>query len=316
MTKRCLEKTDVILCATYIPPENGGSEQATETQFAHFADELQHALNETPYLISCGDFNAQIGTYDEITGAHFDLLIEQPQLTRGRVMECQELNRAGKMLVDLASNLSCVITTGRTPGDTGQPTFVGYHKRFKSRPDHVMVSKSLFTQVHHTEILMPYLLDHCYQSVTFSTEAHNPNVDMRLHHDPICGPDGNFLRWRPEKAAAYVAFLDQDLPVKQQLHRAIEHEDVEQAWSSLKSWLREAAVQTGMTIFGTHARPPIPDSRRAAWFDEACFQKKLTALNSAMRGESSHIREQLFREYQSHCQRCKRRFVRKRHHAF
>ena len=58
---------DVILCATYIPPENGGSEQAIETQFAHFADELQHALNRTPYLISCGDFNAQIGTYDEIT---------------------------------------------------------------------------------------------------------------------------------------------------------------------------------------------------------------------------------------------------------
>eukprot|EP00983_Pelagomonas_calceolata_P004621 150036-Pelagomonas_calceolata.AAC.1 len=84
----------------------------------------------------------------------------------------------------MASNLGCILMTGRTPGDTGQPTLVEYNKRSKSRPDHVMVTKTLFAQVFQTKITVPLWLDHCFQPVTFSTDAHTPDIDMRLHHEP------------------------------------------------------------------------------------------------------------------------------------
>jgi len=171
-----------------------------------------------------------------------------------------------------------------------------------------MVSKTLFAQVLQTEITMPLWLDHCFQSVTFSTEAHTPDIDMRLHHEPVYGPEGYFLRWKPERAAEYISYLEQDTPAKQRLHRAIEHEDVEQTWYEFRTWLFDAALQTGMTTSGTHTRTrPVP--RKAAWFDDTCQEKKQMLLEAVMRGEDTHLRDQLEREYKAQVQRCKRRFV-------
>ena len=63
--------------------------------------------------------------------------------------------------------LDCVLTTGRFPDvTTGQPTFVRYDKKSKSKPDHVLVFETLYAQVRHTEVAQPHWLDHCFQSIT------------------------------------------------------------------------------------------------------------------------------------------------------
>jgi len=43
-----------------------------------------------------------------------------------------------------------------------------------------MVSKTLFTRVHHTEIQKAHWLDHCFQTITFATDTHNYDVDVRI----------------------------------------------------------------------------------------------------------------------------------------
>jgi len=111
------------LCAVYVPPEQRGDRQEVESQYAHLNAEVQEALTASPHLLVCGDFNAQIGTLDEVTDTHVDVLAACPQLVRGCTIKCTQLNRAGKFLIDMASNLGCILTTGRNPGDTGQPTF-------------------------------------------------------------------------------------------------------------------------------------------------------------------------------------------------
>jgi len=89
---------------------------------------------------------------------------------------------------------------------------------------------------------------------------------MRLKHEPVCGPDGGFLRWKPERAAdEYITYLEQDTPAWQQLYRAIENEEVEQAWCGFKSWLFDAVSQTCMSSAGTHRR--TNSSQRARWYD-------------------------------------------------
>jgi len=89
---------DVTLCSIYIPPEKRGDRTEMENLYAHFGDEIQQALVETTYLVACGDFNAHIGTMDEIMGTHYDILAAYPQLVKKRVTQCTQTNRAGRLL--------------------------------------------------------------------------------------------------------------------------------------------------------------------------------------------------------------------------
>ncbi len=165
---------------------------------------------------------------------------------------------------------------------------MGYDKKSRSRPDHIMVSETLFTRVHRAEIQKAHWLDHCFQTITFATDAHNHDVDMRLHHDTLHGPEGHFLRWKPDMSADYVAHLELDTPARQKLNRAIHNENVEQAWTCFKSWILEAALYTGMTTSGTHAPKRPAQRERAAWFDEECRKKKQMLLDVVMEGGPTH----------------------------
>jgi hypothetical protein len=205
--------------------------------------------------------------------------------------------------------MDSVLTTGRSPGDTGPPTFVGYDEKSKSRPDHVLVSKALYAHVHHTKIAQPHWLDHCFQSITFATDNHVPEVEMRLQHDPMYGPEGHFLRLKPDRAVDCVRYLEQDTPARQRLYRVVRNEDVEQTWTCFRSWLVDAAVQTGMTASGTKLCKRPAQRERAAWFDDLYQKKKKLLLSAVMRGEDTHVREQLQREYRAYTQICKRRFT-------
>ena len=74
-------------------------------------------------------------------------------------------------------------------------------------------------------------------------------------------------------------------------------EDVEQTWTCFNSWLFDAALQTGMTTSDAQLRKRPAQRERAAWFDDLCQQKKQVLLNAVMRGEDTHVREQLQRGY-------------------
>jgi len=308
---------DTILCAVYIRPESSsGNNHEVDSQYAHLETDLQHALTEPYHLLVCGDFNAHIGRLDEVENAPFELLAARPQLARGRNTETTQINRAGRLLINMASNLGCIITTGRTPGDTGQPTFIGYNKRLKSRPDHIFVSKDIFVRVQQTEINPPALLDHCFHSIMLSTDPNTPDVDLRLSYEHTHNSQSHSLRWKPERATDYINYLEQDTLTKQQLHAAIENEDVEQAWSGLKAWITEAATHSGMTSAGNHAHIRTNPKGEPPWFDKTCLQKKQMLLDALMRGEKSHAREQLLRQYKAHLQRTKRRYTNGKRHMF
>jgi len=103
-------------------------------------------------------------------------------------------------------------------------------------------------------------LDHCFHILAFSTDAQVLDVNMRMQHEPVYGPEGHSLRWKIERAAEYVAYLEQDFPAKQRLHRAIDCNDIQQAWSGFKSWRFDAALETGMISSGTHHRHYYPKS--------------------------------------------------------
>eukprot|EP00983_Pelagomonas_calceolata_P034228 1072257-Pelagomonas_calceolata.AAC.2 len=58
---------------------------------------------------------------------------------------CPNLNKAGRLMVELAAAAtSMAITTGRAPGDYGQPLYVGYYKDRSGRPDHILLSPALY----------------------------------------------------------------------------------------------------------------------------------------------------------------------------
>eukprot|EP00983_Pelagomonas_calceolata_P030634 961510-Pelagomonas_calceolata.AAC.1 len=63
-----------------------------------------------------------------------------------------------------------------------------------------------------------------------------------------------------------------------------------------------------MVTSGTHTRiRPVP--RGAEWFDDTCQEKNQIMLEAVMRGEDTHLRDQLERGYKAQIQRSKRRFV-------
>mmetsp|Transcript_26394 Transcript_26394/g.71363 ORF Transcript_26394/g.71363 Transcript_26394/m.71363 type:complete len:525 (-) Transcript_26394:117-1691(-) len=308
----------VVFAVTYIAPERSEDRHNIASQYLHLGQELQHyLLYYSPHLVLCGDFNAHIGSSDEITDAHFDILNACPILFSKRKAQCLHVNRAGQYLIRLASTLGLTLTTGRVPGDKGQPTFVGYNKTCNSRPDHILTSRSMFLHIKWTNITVPKLLDHCYLSVSLSMTSNIPGVDMRLHRNPLYGPHPNFLKWKPERSNDFVNFLEQDTLAQQRFYHAIESQNIECTWSELKNWILRAAVQSGMTTAGIQNwSPPNNTPKKAEWFDSFCFHKKQAYLNAAFYGADSYTKTQLFHEYRSYAQHCKRRYLNTKRRIF
>eukprot|EP00983_Pelagomonas_calceolata_P108070 1159415-Pelagomonas_calceolata.AAC.5 len=73
----------------------------------------------------CGDFNAKVGGLLEVSDTHCKAFVDCPALQMARRCECNEVNMAGNLLVDIAAAYGLVFTTGRVQGDDGQPTFFG-----------------------------------------------------------------------------------------------------------------------------------------------------------------------------------------------
>jgi len=143
-----------------------------------------------------------------------------------------------------------------------------------------------------------------------------PGVDIRLYRNPVYGPHTNFLRWKPERSNDYATLLDQDTLAQQKFYHAIASENVENAWSELRNWILQAAIQSGMTTAGTHTRPPPNCTPQAEWFDSSCLQKKQAYLDAAYYGKNPDIKTQLFHDYRSYAQYRKRRYFNIKRHTF
>ena len=73
---------------------------------------------------------------------------------------CPSVNKAGKLLVDVAAASSLALTTGRVAGDDGQPSYVGYYKDRSSRPDHILLSPAVYQLAQIFKMVDNYASDH------------------------------------------------------------------------------------------------------------------------------------------------------------
>ena len=157
-------------------------------------DEVLAASQVTPNIFLMGDFNAKLGTLGEVADDQLHLLHAFPCLQNRRMSEFSDVNCAGTFLADLAMAAGLLICTGRTPGDKGQATYF-LRRQDKctpcSRPDHIILSPSLFGALQHCTInpMVPPF-DHASISADFQvTREMLPNIDW---HTPrhVCKPGG------------------------------------------------------------------------------------------------------------------------------
>jgi hypothetical protein len=87
---------DTFLCAVYIRPEASGRKtHEVDSQHAHLEADLQEALADSYHLLICGNLNAQIGSLDEVTDVHFELLATRPHLVLHSWHTLKQKNNTG-----------------------------------------------------------------------------------------------------------------------------------------------------------------------------------------------------------------------------
>lgn len=275
----------VLLGAVYINPETlGRKKEAIESCFETLQDEVFTALSKTEHVILMGDFNAHIGSQTEFSDEHFDLQDEFPclQSARQNSCGCQQVNHAGRLLIELAESGTLILTTGRGRGDTGQASYVGYKKRYRTRPDHVLVTRDLFRKLQRCQVQAPQqcISDHCAIDVSFlsrTLQFTDVREDARQASHHNCKQ--KVFRWRPEKVADYVKALHNNHGAHAQFQNAICEKDALKAYDIICSMIHEAADVAGMGRLSVcHAcqqrraqRVGVP---KAPWFDKTCDEAK------------------------------------------
>ena len=243
---------DVMLGAVYVPPQSTHfSSSCVSEHLMTLFEEVLCASQASNHVLLLGDFNAKIGTLDEVADAHSPVLGSFPCLQRQRRSEFSVVNTAGTLLVDLASAAGLIICTGRASGDDGQASY--FHSRHGvyypcSRPDHLLLSSSHFGAVRecYVEPIVP-LMDHASLSVVFNvTHECAPKVDWHPHKH-VCRPGGCgerlLLRWVPFTAGAYVAKLLENHEMDAQFSAALEEQDVDKTCFCLRSLIVQAASE-------------------------------------------------------------------------
>ena len=322
---------DVMMGAVYINPMSGRlpSHELTEV-FSSLADEVARALQVTPHLVLCGDFNAHVAWLSEVTDVHAGLLLAHPALHKARRCELRipRHNHAGKLLIELCSLYECVLGTGRVWGDGGQRTCVkqGQMEGSGSRPDHVVMSSDVFGIAERVDIGEALeISDHCTLSVTFGcVNADVRGVDRAFHDTHVCkrGGCGTKMRWtwRPERQLEYAEVLLEQTELHEQFEQAVANKDIEGACFCLRSMIDQAASdrRVGMTDFvsvcahlrrrgGAHSPP---------WFDAECAEKRRLLREAVRSGQAAHACDFLRKDYKVHVRWAKRVFTRLQRDVF
>jgi len=147
-----------------------------------------------------------------------------------------------------------MLTTGRGKGDSGQATFVGYHGRLRSRPDHILMTPNFYHNLLSTDIQPSNerITDHFSITACFKVRQGGlTGADMNLEPQHVChgGCPKHILRWNPDKALHYAEHLKNNTEGRNSFLKAIERKDVEAANNYLRAMIISAACTSGMGKF-------------------------------------------------------------------
>ncbi len=121
---------DVFLCAVYIPPSE--SPYYNEEIFESLHSEINHFQAQGSVLI-CGDLNARTGSLPDYTtdnGNNYIFGQSFPQNTVNfpRNNSDEQVNKNGKLLLELCRSLGLYLVNGRVRGDSlGRYTYSSFH---------------------------------------------------------------------------------------------------------------------------------------------------------------------------------------------
>jgi hypothetical protein len=139
---------------------------------------LNISLTRPPLLLftnvlMISDFNAHVGDLSEFTDEHYDIQDDFKCLQHARLTCCKSVDCAGKLLLDIATAGPYMLTTGRGKGDSGQATFVGYHGRHRSRPDHIFMTPNFHHNLLSTDIQPSneQIADYCSITACFKVKT-------------------------------------------------------------------------------------------------------------------------------------------------
>ena len=96
----------------------------------HFFDEATTASLNLTKVFMMGYFNAHIGDLSEFTDENYDIQDDFKCLQHARLTCCKPVNRASKLLLDIAAAGPYMLTTGRGKGEfwTGHLCGVSWQK--------------------------------------------------------------------------------------------------------------------------------------------------------------------------------------------
>jgi len=183
------------------------------------------------------------------------------------------VNKAGELLCDFAAAAELVIGTGRVKGDNGQPSFTGYYKDKRSRPDHVLMSPEVYKLSKRFKMLKNFISDHSGLSMVFRVRS-AMGGDERTAHVCRAGQCVNkqVLRWKPERALAYACNIVNNAELMKQFDEAEKDKRVDVLAFCIRSLIMQAASsrEVGMS---SPARCPLVRERQRrgplnpVWFD-------------------------------------------------
>jgi len=307
---------DVVLGASYINPQsNDFTAKDVENHFTHLFEDVLDALQVSPNLVLCGDFNAHVGVLSEVSDAHYNFVADCPEFLDARRCKCPNVNKAGRLLVDLAAASSMAITTGRVEGDYGQPSYVGYLKDRSSRPDHILLSPAVYKSMKGFDMIDNLASDHCGLSMLFKVGGRTGSMDAAPERDHVCkaGLCGNklILRWSQEKALAFTEHIVNNVELLNQFQEAESAGDVDKLAFCVRSLIVQAASDraVGMTSLAKCAFVRARKQKgplSPVWFNEECRMKRKMFIEAVKRGEAKHAC-QFLRKESRRCNRATKR---------
>eukprot|EP00967_Tisochrysis_lutea_P097867 scaffold143933_cov22-Tisochrysis_lutea.AAC.1 len=105
---------DVVLGVSYINSQSTDfSSKKLESHYTHLFEDVLGALQVSLNLLLCGDFDAHVRVLIEVSDAYYDSVVDFPEFFNARRCKRPNMNKAGRVLVDLAAASNMAITTGR-----------------------------------------------------------------------------------------------------------------------------------------------------------------------------------------------------------
>ena len=265
----------LIVGSCYMPPAGSPLliDTSLENRFHKLTVDVAGAALEGHVFLG-GDFNAHVARTCPV----------QAGMDR-------HLNSHGRRLLEVCSTTDSVLCTGLVRGDEGVlPTFHATQRSGATRPDHVLVSASLFGNVYSSTVLTGW-----------RGSDHLP-LDTLLRLPIYVGPrlscDGHRLlraNWDPLCKAHYVAALQG--PAMPHLHAclaAAASGDVSSAFNELASCVSVAATASGMPLRPFGGRSGTP--RNKPFFDQECRVLKAQVRVSVCREGRSDASRALERQ--------------------